>query len=215
MSTNSPAVSKRPSMSRKLRPLSITCVRPTRRGLPGRAGTPRKPSLEPGIELLQLQLRAVLDVAVERAAVRVDPDDERPEVLDAELPEALGHELLPGDLLDLLDLGRLERRGAADDREVDHSEPLHRLDRVVREAALPADRAHAVLRAERLGEAHHPRARRGADADLLVAPIVELAHAGRRVEQECALQVHGRLDPLVEDPDLRPVADAEDAALHG
>ena len=80
--------------------------------------------------------------------MRVDADDERPEVLDAELPQALGHQLLPGDLLDLLDLGRLERGGAADDREVDHPEALHRLDRLVGEAALAADRADAVLLAE-------------------------------------------------------------------
>src|SRR6478609_6042100 len=166
MSTNWPAVSNRPSMSRRLRPLSMTCVTPTSRGFPGRAGTPRKPSLKSGIELLQLRLGAILDIAVERVAVRVDADGERPEVLDAELPQALGHELLPGDLLDLLDLGRLERRRPADDGEVDHPEPLHRLDRLVGEPALPADRADAVLRAQPLGEAHHSRARRRADADL-------------------------------------------------
>ena len=105
---------------------------------------------------------------VEGVAVRVDADRERAEVLDAELPEALGHELLPHDLFDLLDLRRLERSGAADDREVDHAVLAHRLDRLVGEAALAADAAHAVLLAERLGEAHHARARRRADADLLV-----------------------------------------------
>src|SRR4029079_8552406 len=169
------------------------------------------------IELLELLARGVLNVAVERVTVRVDADRERPEVLDAETPEALGHELLPGDLFDLLDLRRLERRGAADDREVDHPEPVHRLDRLVGEAALPADRAHAVLLAERLGEAHHPRARRRADADLLVrasALVVlrHLAHVRRRVEQERAAEVHRRLDALVEDPDLRAVADPDDVA---
>ena len=153
-----------------------------------------------------------LHVVVEGVAVRVDAHRERAEVLDAELPEALGHELLPGDLLDLLDLRRLERGRAADDREVDHPEPLHRLDRLVREAALAADRAHAVLLAERLGEAHHPRARRGADADGLVL-VADLAHARSGVEQEGAAQVHRRLDPLVEDPDLRAVADPDDVAL--
>src|SRR5262245_37109427 len=153
MSTNSPAVSNRPSMSRRLRPLSMTCVIPTSRGFPGRAGTPRKPSLNSGIELLQLCPGPVLHLAVERAAVRVDPHDQRAEVLDAELPEALGHQLLPGDLLDLLDLGRLERGRPADDREVDHPEPLHRLDRLVGEPALAADRAHPVLRAEAVREA--------------------------------------------------------------
>src|SRR5512134_1045312 len=188
MSTYSPAVSKRPSISRMFMPLSITCVRPLSRGFAGRAGRSRKlgcgSPLEAGIDLLELLLGLRLDVVVEGVAVRVDPDRERAEVLDAELPEALGHQLLPGDLLDLLDLRGLERGRAADDREVDHPEPLHRLDRLVGEAALAADRAHAVLRTERLREAHHPRARRGADADLLVAAVVELAHAGRRVEEE-------------------------------
>src|SRR6478735_6224342 len=101
MSTKSPAVSNIPSMSRMLRPLSITCVRPTCRGLPGRDGTPNQPSLKPGIELLQLVVGARLDVVVERVAVGVDADDQRPEVLDAELPEALGHQLFPEDFLDL------------------------------------------------------------------------------------------------------------------
>src|SRR5687767_10240342 len=219
MSTYSPAVSNMPSISRIPRPLSITCVSPLSRGFAGRAGRSRKfgcgSPLETGKELLQLVLRLRLHVVVERVAVRIDPDRERPEVLDAELPEALGHELLPGHLLDLLDLRRLECRGAADDREVHHPEPPHRLDGVVREAALAADRAHPVLRAERLGEADHPRARRGADADLLVPAVLELAHARGGVEQERAAQIHRRLDSLVEDPDLRPVANPDDVALDG
>src|ERR1044072_8739827 len=145
MSTNWPAVSNRPSMSLRFRPLSMTWVTPASRGFPGRAGTPRKPSLKSGIELLQLRGGAFLDVVVERVAVGVDPDGERPEVLDAEAPEALGHQLLPGDFLDLLDLRRLERGRAADDREVDHPEPLHRLGRLLPEAAPAADSAHAAL----------------------------------------------------------------------
>src|SRR6266542_1973328 len=215
MSTNWPPVSNIPSISRRFRPLSMTCVSPSPRGLPGRWGRSRKPSLKPGIQLLQLLLRARLHVVVERVAVRVDADGEWAEVLDAELPEALGHQLLPRDLLDLLDLRGLERRRAADDREVDHPELSHRLDRVVGEAALAADRAYAVLRAQRLREAHHARARRRADADLLVLALGELAHARRGVEEERAAQVHRRLDALVEDPDLRAVADADDVALDG
>src|SRR5205807_3101094 len=214
MSTNSPAVSKRPSISRMFNPLSSTWVRPSLRGLPGGAGTPRNPSLKPGIELLQFLFRGFLHVVVERVAVRVDADGERAEVLDAELPEALRHQLLPRDLFDLLDLRGLERGRAADDREIDHPELAHRLDRLVGETAFAADRAHAVLRAERLGEAHHAGARRRADADLLVAALRELAHAGCRMEQERAAQVHRRLDALVEDADLRAVADADDVSLH-
>jgi hypothetical protein len=145
--------------------------------------------------------------------VRVDAYRERAEVLDTELPQALGHELLPGDLLDLLDLGGLERRRTADDREVDHPQALHRLDRLVREAALAADRSDAVLRAEALGEAHHACARRRPDADLLVLTRAELADAWCRMQQKRPRQVHRRLDALVEDPDLRAVADPDDVAL--
>src|SRR5918911_4157145 len=134
----SPGTSSTSSHARGPRPLSRTCVRPW-------CGS------KASKELLQLVLRAFLHVVEERVAVRVDADGERPEVLDAELPEALGHQLLPVDLLDLLDLRRLERGRAADDREVDHPVLAHRLDRLVREAALAADRADAVLRAERLG----------------------------------------------------------------
>src|SRR5215471_10916926 len=203
MSMNAPEVSSTSSHARGPRPLSSTCVRPLWAGVS-----------KPRIELLQLLSRGVLDVAVEGVAVCVDADGQRPEVLDTELPEALGHQLLPGDLLDLLDLRRLERGRAADDREVDHPEPLHRLDRLVGKTALAADRAHAVLLAERLGEAHHARRRRRADADLLVLARTDLADVRGGVEEKRAAEVHRRLDALVEDADLRPVADADDVALH-
>src|SRR6476660_1886142 len=193
----SPATVRTSSHARGPSPLSITWVRPTCR--------PRS-RLKPGKELLQLRLGARLHVAVERVAMRVDADRERAEVLDAELPEALGHQLFPHHLFDLLDLRRLERRGAADDREIDHAELVHRLDRLVGESTLAADRADAVLRAERLREAHHARARRRPDAHLLVAAVLELADARRRVQEERASQVHRRLDALVEDTDLGAVA---------
>src|SRR5579872_4515161 len=208
MSMCSPAVSRTSSHARGPRPLSSTCVRPPSRRMP-------RSRSKPGIELLQLFLRACLHVAVEGVAVRIDADGERPEVLDAELPEALGHELLPVDLFDLLDLRRLERGRAADDREVDHPQPVHRLDRLVREASLAADRPHAVLPAERLGEAHHAGARRRADADLLVPALRDLANVRSRVEQERAGEVHRRRLALVEDADLGAIADADDVALDG
>src|SRR6476660_6341407 len=166
MSTYWPAVSNMPSTSRMFRPLSMTCVRPSLRGLPGRCGRFRNPSLKAGKDVLQFLLCGGLHVVVEAVAVRVDADGQRAEVLHAELPEALGHELFPGDLLDLLDLRRLERRRAADDREIDHPVLAHRLDRLVGETALAADRAHAVLRAERLGEPNPAGARRRPDTHL-------------------------------------------------
>jgi hypothetical protein len=149
----------------------------------------------------------------ERVAVRIDADPKRTEILHAKLPEALGHELLPGDFLDFLDLRRLERRSSADDREVDHPVFPHRLDRLVRKASLAGDRAHAVVAAEPFGEADHPGARRRADGDLLVAAGAQLAHPGRRVQQKRSAQVHRRLETLVEDPDVRAVSDPDDVAV--
>src|SRR5436190_5680575 len=185
-------------------PLSSTWVSPPSR---------LRPRSKAGIQLLQLLLGRGLDVVVERVTVRVDPDGERAEVLDPELPEALGHQLLPGDLLDLLDLRRLERRCASYDREVDHPVLAHRLDRLVGEAALAADRADAVLLAERLGEPHHPGARGRPDAELLVLARADLADVRRGVEEERAAEVHRRLDALVEDSHLRAVADPDDVPL--
>ena len=46
-------------------------------------------------------------------------------------------------------------------------------------------------------------------------PGAELADVRRGVQQERAGEVHRRLDALVEDPDLRAVADADDVALDG
>src|SRR5438876_4422556 len=87
MSMYSPAVSSTSSQARGPRPLSRTWVMP-----PSRAVPRSKRSLEAGIDLLQLLLGGGLDVVVERVAVRVDSDRQRAEVLDAELPEALGHQ---------------------------------------------------------------------------------------------------------------------------
>src|SRR5258708_14090475 len=137
MSMYAPLVSSRASDARGPRHLPITWVRPPTRGARSR--------LKPGKDLLQLLLGGRLDVVVERVTVRVDADGERAEVLDAELPEALRHQLLPEDLFDLLDLRRLERGGTADDREVDHPEPVHRLDRLVRGTPLSPDRADPRL----------------------------------------------------------------------
>src|SRR3954447_10452820 len=86
MSMYGPEVSRTSSHPRGPRPLSSTWVRPAVRGS------------KPSNDLLQLLLGRGLDVVVERVAVRVDPDRQRAEVPDAELPEALGHELLPRDL---------------------------------------------------------------------------------------------------------------------
>ena len=49
--------------------------------------------------------------------------------------------------------------------------------------------------------------------DGFLGVLADLADVRRRVEQERAGEVHRRLDALVEDADLRAVADADDVAL--
>src|SRR6266542_2336333 len=210
MSTKSPAVSSRSSTALGPRPLSIRCVSPAARG-----GRPRSKGVSDALkDPLQSLVSLGLDVVVDRVAVRVDADRERAEVLDPEAPEALRHQLLPGHLLDLLDLRGLEGRRSSDDREVDHPESLHRLDCLVRQPTLAADRAHPVLRTQRLREAHHACRGGGADADRLVTALADLAYPGRRVEQKGPVQIPRRRNALVEDPDLGAVADADDVAVH-
>src|SRR5260370_40368288 len=84
MSMCSPAVSRMSAQARTPRPLSSTCVSPPSRD---------RPRSKAGIELLQLLGGRSLDVVEERVAVLVDAERERAEIFDAELPEALGHEV--------------------------------------------------------------------------------------------------------------------------
>src|SRR2546429_9699884 len=100
------------SHARGPRPLSSTWVRPPSR---------ERPRSKPGIELLQLLLGGRLHVVVERVAGGVDAAGQRTEILDPELPAALGHQLFPADLLDLPDLGRPEATAAATTRERAHA----------------------------------------------------------------------------------------------
>src|SRR6185503_5081597 len=53
------------------------------------------------------------------------------------------------------------------------------------------------------------------DAHRLVLAGAEFAHVRGRVQEERAVQVERRLDALVEDPDLRAVADPDDVAVDG
>src|SRR5438067_4213066 len=75
-------------------------------------------SLDPeaGVDVSQASLGLGLDVAVDVAAEAVHADGERAQSIDAQLPEALRHQLLEVDLFDRVDLERLDRGRAADDR---------------------------------------------------------------------------------------------------
>src|SRR6185437_9797550 len=60
-----------------------------------------------------------LDALVRRAAVRIHGHQQRAEAPDAEAPDAFRVEVVHVDLFDRLDPGGLQRRGAADHREID------------------------------------------------------------------------------------------------
>src|SRR5258706_1917233 len=98
----------------------------------------------------------------------VHRDEQRTESLDAELPQRLGIEIVEIDVFNLLDPRRLERGGAADDREVDAAQVLERRLRRGEEPAFADHDADTVLFHQRARETFHARAGRGADADRLV-----------------------------------------------
>src|SRR5262245_13800250 len=72
--------------------------------------------------LRALLLRRGLDPRVEAFAVAVHGNDEGAESVDTELPQRLGIEVVEVHVLDRLDPGGLERRRAADDRQVSASQ---------------------------------------------------------------------------------------------
>src|SRR5205085_1276193 len=117
------------------------------------------------------------------------------------------------DLLDLLDLHRLQRRGAADDRQVDAPVFFHLVDRVLEETGFADHRADAVLLDQAGIEPVHTRGGRGADANLFIFAIGKFFHAGRGVQADGAGQIRRRRDAFVENADLRGVPDAEDVTV--
>src|SRR4051794_24449679 len=62
----------------------------------------------------------------QRAAMRVHADQQRPEMFDAKSPQAFRMQVVEIDVLDLLDPGGLQGRGAADDRKVGSAELTER-----------------------------------------------------------------------------------------
>ena len=112
---------------------------------------------------------SALTSRVQRAAVRIHRHQQRAEALDAEFPQALGIQVVEIDVLDRLDPGRLQRRGAADDGEIGAAEIAEGGERRRPHAALADDDAHAVALHQRPREALHAHRRRGADADRLIA----------------------------------------------
>src|SRR5687768_5784131 len=67
------------------------------------------------------------DVAVDVAAAGIHGDGQGTERVDAELPEALRHQLFKVDGFDGFDLERLDPSGTADDRQVDPTVALEQL----------------------------------------------------------------------------------------
>src|SRR5262245_19917902 len=76
---------------------------------------------EAGIGIRKVPLRLLSHVVVARGPVGVHCHEERAEVPDAELPEALRHQVLPVDRLDRLDLDRLDAGRPTDDGQVDRA----------------------------------------------------------------------------------------------
>ncbi len=124
----------------------------------------------------------------------------------------------PVDLLDRLDPGGLQRRGAADHGQVSAAQIAEGLERGLAHAALADDQLDAVAFHQRPREAFHAHRGGGADAERLVAggvagARVDLAHIGRGVDDGMALEVEARGASAVEHRDQRGIANAEQRLL--
>src|SRR6185503_13311990 len=69
-----------------------------------------------------LLLRRSLDPGVEALATAIHGNEQGAESVDAELPQRLRVQVVEVDVLDRLDPGGLERRGAADDGQIGAAE---------------------------------------------------------------------------------------------
>src|SRR5690242_12549722 len=109
-----------------------------------------------------------LHLRIQAPAMAVHRDDERPEAAHAEFPERFRMQVVEVDVLDRLDPGGLERRGAADDGEVGAAKLRERLEGILAQAALADDEAHAVLLHQGTRESLHAIAGGRPNADRLV-----------------------------------------------
>src|SRR5688500_4028603 len=165
-------------------------------------------------------LRSILDPGIEAVAVAIHCNEQGAEAVDAELPQRLRIEVVEVDVLDRFDPRRLQRGRAADDREVGAAQLPEGLQRLLAQAALSDNEAHAVLAHERPGKALHAIACRSADADRGIAArmgvaSLHLAHVGRGMDHRMAGKVEAGLASAIEHVDLRRVADAEQRTAQG
>src|SRR2546430_9461604 len=93
-------------------------------------------------------LRCPLHFRVKTAAVAVHRHQQRAEVPNAKLPQRFWIEVIEVHVLDSLDPGRLQRRGAADDGEVGAAQIAERSEGFFAQAALADQEPHAALRSE-------------------------------------------------------------------
>lgn len=144
--------------------------------------------------------------------VSVDSHYQRPEVLDAKLPEAFGHEVLPPDVFDLFDLHGLECCRAADDGQVGAAQFFHGLDARFEQSAFAYNCSDLVALKQAGYKAIHARAGCCSNGKLFVSSIRQFLDPRCCVQAHRASEVHGRVDAFIEDADLRSIADPKDRA---
>src|SRR5579859_3050926 len=177
-----------------------------------------KPSATGGTKLIKVELLdlfggALLNFPVKAVTVGVNRHHERAEIFDPEFPQALGHQVLPPDLFNLFNLRRLQRRGATDDRQVHSTKFLHCLNTRLQQSGLAHNHPNLVTLQQAGYKAVHARTRGGSDGKLFVFSVRKFFDAGRGVNAHGARQVRRRLNPFVENANLRRVPDSEDRSV--
>ena len=157
------------------------------------------------VDLGHFLLDALVHLLVQALAMAIHCNCKGTEILDPETIQGFGVQMLEIDVFDLFYLFSLQSRSAPDNGKIHCAILFHGIEAVLVEATLSNDGTHAILSHEQGREAFHTGTGGGANTDFF--PLVSyFAQAGCRMDTGHALKAYGRGVPLVEDVDLRQIA---------
>lgn len=149
----------------------------------------------------QSRARLTSDLGVKISAMGVDGYGKRSEIFDPKTPNAFGHEVLPVDAFNRLNLGCFQSCSTSYDGKVACAKLLHRPYAIFQEPAFANNSPYSITFEKTRSETIHSRTCGCTDADGKIA-VSLLLDVRRGVQANGPLKVYRRFNTLVENPDL-------------